>query len=61
MIAAALVHFHGIQNMALYRLTLEGACHPPDLGDELVVTSGQDPGSLASLQSSSDLNQSVSV
>ena len=61
MIAAALVHFHGIQNMALYRLTLEGACHPPgsDLGDELVMTSGQEPGSLG-LQSS-DLNQSVSV
>merc|ERR1719232_1993596 len=60
-IAAALVHFHGIQNMALYRLTLEGACHPPgsDLSDELVMTSGQEPGSLG-LQSS-DLNQSVSV
>ena len=44
--------------MALYRLTLEGACQPPgsDLGDELVMTSaGLD------LQSSSDLNQSVSV
>jgi len=26
-IAAAFVHFHGMQNMALHRLTQEGACH----------------------------------
>ena len=26
MIAAAFVHFHGMQNIALYRLTEAGAC-----------------------------------
>ena len=29
-IAAAFVHFHGMQNMALYRLTEAGACHHPE-------------------------------